>query len=58
MIRKDTIFFSNIKMNLSFGKVMPIYHIELESVNEKEALSNLVNRSKIYVNKNGKWYKK
>ncbi|MGL4768836.1 MAG: C5 methylase (MAV1virus-like) protein [Mycoplasmoidaceae bacterium] len=57
LIRKDTYFLSNIKMDLLFGKIKPIYHIELERVDESEVL-DFKSRKKMYTQKEGLWYKK
>jgi hypothetical protein len=54
LIRKDTIFLSNIKMNLQYGKTTPPYHIEYEQIEEKYF------KNKFCIKKNNqcfrKWY--
>lgn len=58
LIRKDTIFLSNVKMSLSYGAAPRIYHTEYEEVNLEEVNKNIKKWPKFYIKKNGKWYKK
>jgi len=58
LIRKDTIFLSNQKMDLLSGKVPAPYHLELEECSKNEYLKNKKTRSKMFCLKDGKYYKK
>jgi hypothetical protein len=58
LIRKDTIFLSNVEMKLLYGKTQAPYHLELEEIDQAVYKKDSKIRQKMFVIKDGKYFRK